>query len=761
MPKVSVIIPTFNSEKYIRETLESAIYQTLEDIEIIIADCESKDKTLEIIDEYAKNDSRIKVLHRPLEFVGISRNAALETATGDYIMFLDSDDTLTQDACEEAYNQISKNNDDMVYFAHNNFFEDSQKFQKFERNIKAFSNHYNRKSFYLHEIDKPFIASSEAWYKIYKKSFLDKYNIRFGAEKFGEDTSFYINCIINSNTVSVLNKYLYNYRKIDTSSCTTCGEKYWKDIFSSRPNCYKAILASQHKESYLKACLPFFINSIIYWYFRWSEIENFPKQAYYEEMHNFFKILQENHSEIIYQNKNYITHYRLFKHFAKENWEAFNFLKTMESVLSIQNEGKHKVFRVLGVKVKVKRKTEDDKKRKILAEKYKKLCKYYEKNIIRIKEKVKNGEKIRVAFYVNDSKWKTQALFELLQKNSIYEPFVLVGENDVTNNHCEYQTNEEIINIYESFKNKGFEVNYAYNLETNTHIPLENFNPDIVFYSRQFLLNDIYKISLIAKNYLTCYVPYFVPNSPINIEANYDFHNLLWKYFILNTDTQQAYSEIMANNGANLVPVGYPPLESYLNHNSKEKNLVIYAPHWSLGNTPLKYATFDWNGKEILDFAKAHPEIQWVFKPHPILKGRIIQNGLMTEEEVEEYWNEWDKIGIKYEGPDYLELFKQSKAMITDCGSFLAEYMPTKNPVILLRSKNATPYNFLAQKVTKYYYSVWDLEQLHEQLDKVILQGRDPWKERRLDMLESLNLVNNASQNIINEFNKEFGIESK
>ena len=66
---------------------------------------------------------------------------------------------------------------------------------------------------------------------------------------------------------------------------------------------------------------------------------------------------------------------------------------------------------------------------------------------------------------------------------------------------------------------------------------------------------------------------------------------------------------------------------------SKE-DYVIYSPHWSLGNTPLKYATFDWNGRQILEFAKSHPEIKWVFKPYPILKGRIVEVGLMSEEEV-------------------------------------------------------------------------------------------------------------------------------
>ena len=216
----------------------------------------------------------------------------------------------------------------------------------------------------------------------------------------------------------------------------------------------------------------------------------------------------------------------------------------------------------------------------------------------------------------------------------------------------------------------------------------------------------------------------------------------------------------MINKGLNLSVVGYPELDTYLEPTVEDnKKYVIYAPHWSLGNTPLKYATFDWNGQYILDYAKAHPEIKWIFKPHPVLKGRLIELGLMTQEEADNYYAEWDKIGIKYEGPDYLDLFKESKALITDCGSFLAEYMPTKNPVILLRSKKATPYNFLAQKVTKYYYSVWNLQELETALKNVLIKGLDPWKERRLAMLNKLDLVTNASQNILDEFNREFDIK--
>ena len=71
------------------------------------------------------------------------------------------------------------------------------------------------------------------------------------------------------------------------------------------------------------------------------------------------------------------------------------------------------------------------------------------------------------------------------------------------------------------------------------------------------------------------------------------------------------------------------------NHKEKEKKYVIYAPHWSIDDNRTNYATFEWNGKYILEYAKKHPEIKWIFKPHPSLKLRLETQKIMTNEEIE------------------------------------------------------------------------------------------------------------------------------
>ena len=430
---------------------------------------------------------------------------------------------------------------------------------------------------------------------------------------------------------------------------------------------------------------------------------------------------------------------------------ACNLLQNFFSVTNTKNK-KYKVITACGIKIKLKR------------GKYQlKLYRSYSKRYKRVLQKLqqeKYNRKIRVAFYVNDTKWKYQNLYNLLLSSRFYTPFIIVGKSDVPETCVEYQTRNEVMEIFDFFRSKNMETYLAYNFEENKPVNLQTFSPDIIFYSRHCRLYSDHDIKFVSKFALTCYVPYFISNSPVKIEAGYDFHNTVWKYYVINEDLKEEYSHYMQNAGDNLRAVGYPNLDNYLKISDADKKYVIYAPHWSVGGgTLLNYATFEWNGKYILNFAKEHPELNWIFKPHPRLQKELVFKDILSEQEVEEYYNEWKNIGIKYEGPDYIELFKQSKVLITDCGSFLTEYMPSKNPVILLCSGIARPYNFLAQKVTRYYYHAHNLGELSIFLEDVVLNGIDINKDKRLEMLDSLHLVCNASKNILNDLDKELKIE--
>jgi glycosyltransferase involved in cell wall biosynthesis len=116
MPKVSIIIPVYNVEKYLAECLNSAIGQTLRDIEIICVDDGSTDRSSGILDEYTKKDSRIIVIHQKNAGPGPARNVGLDLAQSKYIAFLDSDDVMKPTLCEKTVQIAECENADMIYF---------------------------------------------------------------------------------------------------------------------------------------------------------------------------------------------------------------------------------------------------------------------------------------------------------------------------------------------------------------------------------------------------------------------------------------------------------------------------------------------------------------------------------------------------------------------------------------------------------------------------------------------------------------------
>ena len=121
---VSVIIPIYNVEKYLRQCVDSVISQTYRDLEIILVDDGSPDGCGSICDEYAVQDSRITVIHKENGGLSDARNAGLEIAKGEYIYFLDSDDYIKNDAIEKLVARIEEENADFVYFDAETLFED-------------------------------------------------------------------------------------------------------------------------------------------------------------------------------------------------------------------------------------------------------------------------------------------------------------------------------------------------------------------------------------------------------------------------------------------------------------------------------------------------------------------------------------------------------------------------------------------------------------------------------------------------------------
>lgn len=396
--------------------------------------------------------------------------------------------------------------------------------------------------------------------------------------------------------------------------------------------------------------------------------------------------------------------------------------------------------------------------------------KYISKNkkivLEKLKQKVKNNEKINVAFYIYDeTKWKAQSVYDLMEESKIFVPHIFVSKNCSSKTNFNYQTKEELKKVYDFFKNKNMRVSYAYDFEKDDYIAFEDMNikPDIIFYCHPWYIYKTQGPVVCSKFSLTYYIPYFLATSVSPIEYYLRFHKYIETHFVPSVEVKNYYSLNMENKGKNLSAAGHPMLDYfYLNKdkNFENKNYVIYAPHWSVDeNNNLEWGTFLWSGKYILEFAKKHPEFNWIFKPHPCLKNYLNTRNIMNEKEINDYWKGWQETGKVIESGDYLQMFMESTLMITDCGSFETEYFMSQKPLIHLKRLSATPFNPAVEKMVSTSYEVTNINELKQALELILIQKQDPNKEKRKQVLKQLGLEDSyAAKNILDEIKNTLGV---
>lgn len=214
---ISIIIPCYNAEKTIKRCLESVISQTYKNIEIVIINDGSIDKTDSIIKKYI-NDNRIKYYNRSNHGIGKTRNFGIKEATGEYITFLDSDDYLPNDAIDNLYKLAQKNKLDLVV---SDYYVDN-------KNIKS----EKIKSFPITNVkNNPnliFDINLAPWNKLYKKELIE--NIKFEENLKYEDAPFVIESIIKAKRIGKLDKETYYY-VVNPNSETTIRDERIFDIF--------------------------------------------------------------------------------------------------------------------------------------------------------------------------------------------------------------------------------------------------------------------------------------------------------------------------------------------------------------------------------------------------------------------------------------------------------------------------------------------------------------------------------------------------
>lgn len=194
MKKVSVIIPVYNVENYLRKCLNSLVNQTLKDIEIIVVNDGTLDNSQEIIDEYVKKyPKKVVSIIQENGGQGAARNTGLLHAKGEYIGYVDSDDYVEENMYEELYKKAKEEDSDIVICG-NNVVKENYEFLSKE------------------DVDKEFLLGKMAvWNKIYKKNIIVDNKIQFRSKVWYEDLDFTMKVYFSSKKISYVDKLLYNY----------------------------------------------------------------------------------------------------------------------------------------------------------------------------------------------------------------------------------------------------------------------------------------------------------------------------------------------------------------------------------------------------------------------------------------------------------------------------------------------------------------------------------------------------------------------
>lgn len=225
MPKVSVLVPIYNVEKYLRQCLDSLINQTLEDIEIICINDGSTDSSPEIISEYQAKDNRVKVINKANSGYGASMNMGVDAATGEYIGIVESDDYAENTMFEKLYNQAKANDLDILKSDFIKYWGDTNQCVK----AGIIDKDWCDKAFTTDEYKEVLNIIPSIWSAIYRKEFIQTYNIRF-SETAGasyQDTGWHYKTMLVAKRIMLTNEaYLYYRQDNPNSSVKSTAKAY-------------------------------------------------------------------------------------------------------------------------------------------------------------------------------------------------------------------------------------------------------------------------------------------------------------------------------------------------------------------------------------------------------------------------------------------------------------------------------------------------------------------------------------------------------
>ena len=279
---ISIIVPIYNAENYLDRCIESIINQTYQNLEIILIDDGSIDKSGEICDHYATKDLRVRVFHQMNKGIGLTRQFGIDISTGDYVVWVDADDWVDKNEIEDMYSVAITNHSEIVICDY--YSEESEKTILVKQDFGVLDKKYVIEHIINYSHMGPYL-----WNKMFRRDIISNHHITFSPYmSYGEDVLFLCRFLKFCKTISYLPQAYYHYNNVNTNSVTSSMSEYIVDshdkLFSIWEKEFNEYLLEEEKYYYKKRYL---------------------QMAFSIKKYNKLKRYQEVHARIIEECKYY------------------------------------------------------------------------------------------------------------------------------------------------------------------------------------------------------------------------------------------------------------------------------------------------------------------------------------------------------------------------------------------------------------------------------------------------------------------------
>jgi hypothetical protein len=359
---------------------------------------------------------------------------------------------------------------------------------------------------------------------------------------------------------------------------------------------------------------------------------------------------------------------------------------------------------------------------------------HYSEKLLALRSKTRSGT-ISIAFLVADNrKWNGDSLYKEFAADDRFSLQIVIAADQCENKQANIDFFEQLGHKYSVVENGK---------------QLREIKPDIVFYQEPWIANKDYRPRKISEYALCLYFPYGIATT---IEragtwmAAVHFFKTIYMQFVFSDDVVALFA---SKGVANTVATGHPKLDVYSQPiktnpwQDENKLKIIFAPHHSFPPSSLCWATFDWSGPYLLNYAQSKPVTEFIFKPHPYFQDHYAKY-INDKPKAAKVYSDWAQAGVIYDKGDYFDLFRTADLLITDCGSFLTEWLPTKKPCIHLISENSVARSFVHERNSAHYYKCKNAEELDTILDMLIVKQEDPLAAEREKDAQTIPLGNSA-----------------